>query len=243
MMKSPVTYTLENGVANISMDDGKVNAMSPTMLQALHDAFDQAKNDQAVVLLSGSTRLFSAGFDMGVFATGTAEEIHNMMSLGSSLALKLLSFPLPVVAACTGSAYPMGAFLLLSSDLRIGVEGDIKIGLNEVRIGMTLPLFATELARYRLTPAHFNRTALTGEMFSGNEAMQAGFLDRVVPADALLSTAGQAARELATTVGFKDHAATKLRVRRPAIEAVKAAIAAEINLEAAEKSVVRRQQA
>jgi len=240
-MPSTVTYTLNDGIAHIAMDDGKVNAMSPTMLQALHDAFDQAEKDQAVALLSGSDQIFSAGFDMGIFATGTAEEIHSMMALGSGLALKLLSFPLPVVAACTGSAYPMGAFLLLSSDLRIGVEGNAKIGLNEVRIGMTLPLFATELARYRLTPAYFNRTATTGEMFTGHEAQQAGFLDHVVAPEALMETAEQVAAELAATVGFTDHEATKLRVRHPAIEAVKAAIAVEISLESAQKSVARRQ--
>lgn len=242
-MTNPVTYTLEDSIAHIAMDDGKVNAMSPTMLQALHDAFDQAEKDQAVALLSGNTKLFSAGFDMGVFATGTAEEIHQMMTLGASLTVKLLSFPMPVVAACTGSAYPMGAFLLLSSDLRIGVEGDIKIGLNEVRIGMTLPFFATELARYRLAPAYFNRTATTGELYGPEDAQRAGFLDKVVAPEALMKTARDAAKELKETVGMGHHLATKLRVRAPVIEAVKAAADYELSLESAQKSVDRRQPA
>ncbi len=242
-MTNPVTYTLEDGVAHIAMDDGKVNAMSPTMLQALHDAFDRAEKDKAVVLLSSNSRLFSAGFDMGVFATGTAAEIHTMMRLGGELILKLLAFPFPVIAASPGSAYPMGAFLLLSSDLRIGVEGDIKIGLNEVRIGMTLPHFATELARFRLSPPYFNRTATTGELFSGKDAQQAGFLDLVVAPEALMETAKNAAAELAATIGFSDHHATKLRVRRPVIEAVKAAIDSELSLESAQKTVDRRQAA
>lgn len=242
-MINPVTYSLEDGVAHIVMDDGKVNAMSPTMLQALHDAFDRAEQDQAVALLSSGTRLFSAGFDMGVFATGTAEDIRRMMTLGASLVVKLLSFPCPVVAASPGSAYPMGAFLLLSSDLRFGVEGDIQIGLNEVRIGMTLPRFAIELARHRLTPAHFNRTATTGELFSGHDAQQAGFLDRIVAPEVLTETARQAALELAATVGFSDHHATKLRVRQPVIEAVQAAAEDELSLQSAQNTVARRQTA
>lgn len=239
-MEAPLTYTTEDGIAHIAMDDGKLNAMSPTLLQALHDAFDQAEKDQAVVLLSGNARIFSAGFDMGVFATGTAEEIHRMMTLGADLTLRLLSFPFPVVAACTGSAYPMGAFLLLSSDLRIGIEGDIKIGLNEVRIGMTLPFFATELARYRLAPAYFNRTATTGELYGPEDAQKAGFLDKTVPAEALMKTAKAAAAELRETVGMDHHLATKLRVRAPVIEAVKAAAAKELSLKSAQKSVDRR---
>ncbi len=242
-MTNPVTYTLEDGVAHITMDDGKVNAMSPILLQAIHDAFDQAEQDKAVVLLSGNDRIFSAGFDMGVFATGTAEDIHRMMLLGANLIVKLLSFPFPVVAACAGSAYPMGAFLLLSSDLRIGTTADIKIGLNEVRIGMTLPLFATELARYRLAPAYFNRTATTGELYGPEDAQRAGFLDKTVAPDALMDTAISAARELREKVGMGHHLETKLRVRAPAIEAVKAAIEKELSLESAQKSVDRRQQA
>jgi enoyl-CoA hydratase len=239
-MTSPVTYTLEDGVAHIAMDDGKVNAMSPTLLQAIHDAFDQAEQDKAVVLLSGNDRIFSAGFDMGVFATGTAEDIHAMMTLGANLTVKLLSFPFPVVAACTGSAYPMGAFLLLSSDLRIGADNGIQIGLNEVRINMTLPYFATELARYRLAPAYFNRTATTGELYGPEDAQRAGFLDKIVAPDALMKTAKEAAAELKEHVGMGHHAATKLRVRAPVIEAVKAATAKELSLESSQRVVDAR---
>jgi enoyl-CoA hydratase len=239
-MTSPVTYTLEDGVAHIAMDDGKVNAMSPTMLQAIHDAFDHAEKDKAVVLLSGNDRIFSAGFDMGVFATGTAEDIHSMMKLGADLTVKLLSFPFPVVAACTGSAYPMGAFLLLSSDLRIGADSGIKIGLNEVRINMTLPYFATELARYRLAPAYFNRTATTGELYGPEDAQRAGFLDRIVAPDELMKAAKEAALELKENVGMGHHAATKLRVRAPAIDAVRAAAASELSLESAQRVVDAR---
>ncbi|HBM87024.1 MAG TPA: crotonase/enoyl-CoA hydratase family protein [Rhodobiaceae bacterium] len=241
-MTNPVTYTLEDGVAHIAMDDGKVNAMSPTLLQAIHDAFDQAEKDKAVVLLSGNDRIFSAGFDMGVFATGTADDIHRMMTLGADLTVKLLSFPFPfpVVAACTGSAYPMGAFLLLSSDLRIGANNGIQIGLNEVRINMTLPYFATELARYRLAPAYFNRTATTGELYDAEDAQRAGFLDKIVAPDVLMQTAKEAAAELRATIGMGHHAATKMRVRAPVIEAVKAAAAKELSLESAQRSVDAR---
>jgi len=238
-MAELVTYERTGRVARIRMDDGKVNAMSVAMLSGLHAAFDRAAADKAIAVLSGRAGLFSAGFDLKVFSQGTARDIHAMLSLGGELALKLLSFPMPVIAAASGHAYPMGAFLILSSDWRIGAEGDWRIGLNEVQIGLTVPTFALEIARQRLTPACFSRTAMTGEMFGPQAALAAGFLDEVVADDALEAAIARAAERLGR-IDFAAHAATKLRARRPAIEAVRAAIDAELTLENAERSVARR---
>ena len=137
------------------MDDGKVNVFSIPMLQALHEAFDQAERDETVVLLRGRPGYFSAGFDLGVFK-GPPEDALLMLTLGATLAERILTFPAPVAVACTGHAFPAGAFLLMAADTRIGADGPFKLGLNEVRIGLTLPWFAIVLARHRLTPAHFD---------------------------------------------------------------------------------------
>jgi enoyl-CoA hydratase len=210
------------------MDDGKLNVMSPAMLRAIGEAFDRAEQDKAVVILAGRPGIFSAGFDLKVFARRDPREIFEMMHLGSSLALRLLGHPWPIVAACTGHAYPMGAFLMLASDVRIGAQGPFQIGLNEVAIGLTLPHFAGELARARLTPPYFNRV-VTGELLGPEEAVRAGYLDRVVPADTLLATAEQIAASL-SKIDLAAHAATKARLRAGAIAAVRAAIGSEITL-------------
>jgi enoyl-CoA hydratase len=228
-MTEPVTYEKTGPVARITMDDGKVNVMSPRMLKGLHAALDRAQRERAVVILTGREKIFSAGFDLNVFARGVPEEVYEMMRLGADLALRVLSFPLPVVAACTGHALPMGAFLLLGSDVRIGAEGPFRIGLNEVAIKLTVPYFAIELTRHRLIPAYFNRV-VTGETLAPREAVLAGYLDRAVAADELQ----KAAREIATALSQVDldaHAATKERLRKAAIEATRNAIDLEINLQ------------
>jgi enoyl-CoA hydratase len=222
----PVRYALEGRIATITMDDGKVNVFSIPMLKALHAAFDQAENDGAVVVLTGRDRCFSAGFDLKALAGGRAEVVE-ILTLGATLAERVLSFPTPVLVACTGHAYPAGAFLLLAADLRIGVAGPFRIGLNEVKIGMTIPWFAIELARHRLHPAHFDRTVVNATMFNPSEAVAAGFLDQVVEADAL----AEACRAGAATLAELDpgaHAATKLRARAPALEALRSAIESEL---------------
>jgi enoyl-CoA hydratase len=148
-MNDPVSYSLEGTIATVTMDDGKVNALSIATLTALHEALDQAERDGAVVLLSGRDGYLSAGFDLKVFAAG-GDEVLEMLRLGATLYERMLSHPTPVVLACTGHAVAAGAFLTLAADARIGANGPFQIGMNEVRIGLTMPWFAIELARHRL---------------------------------------------------------------------------------------------
>ncbi len=224
-MSELLSYRLDGGVATLAMDDGKVNAMSIPMLETLHAAFDRAEKDGAVVRLVGREGIFSAGFDLKVFPQGR-EPTVKMLRLGATLAERILSFPYPVVTACTGHAYPAGAFLMLSADRRIGSEGPFRIGLNEVAIGLTLPAFAVELARFRLTPAAFQRT-VTGDMVGPEEAVTAGFLDELVPVDAVLERSREVAEGLCQ-VDFEAHRGTKQKVRAACLEALRAAIESEL---------------
>jgi enoyl-CoA hydratase len=201
--------------------------MSTAMLNALHAAFDAAERDKVVPVLKARGKHFSGGFDLTVFTRGSAEDQCLMVKAGAELALRILSFPLPVVAACQGNAYPMGAFLIMSSDHRIAAEGDYKIGMNEVAIGLTVPRFAIEVARQRLTPAYFSRVVMTAEMFAPAEAMTAGFFDRVVPADQLEKAADEAAQAL-SQLNMAAHAATKARARGAVIKLIRQVIDEDI---------------
>ncbi len=231
-VSNPVNYRLDGQVAHIAMNDGKLNVMSLEMLEALHAAFDRAASDKAVVAFSSAQpNIFSAGFDLKVFAANDVAKSQAMVRAGAELALKLLSFQTPILSICRGHAFPMGAFLLLASDIRIGVAGAYRIGLNEVAIGIPVPSFALELARHRLHPAYLSRTAMTGEMFGPEEAVMAGFLDRIVPADALEATIDAVAASL-TQIHMPSHATVKQRLRARAIMAVRAAIDAELTPEA-----------
>jgi enoyl-CoA hydratase len=225
-MAELATYELDGGIATIAMDDGKVNALSIEMLNALLACLDRAETDEAVVVLTGREGYFSAGFDLKVFSERPGE-IVEMLTLGARLSERVLSFPTPVIVACSGHAIAAGTFAALAADLRIGVEGPYKLGLNEVRIGLTVPLYVIELARQRLAPAHFNRALITAEMYAPEEAIDAGILDRVVPPAELESSAREAADQLAG-LDLAAHSATKLRVREGALEAFRAAVETEL---------------
>lgn len=219
-MPDLLSYSLDGRVATVAMDDGKVNALSPAMLGELMSAFEQAEGDGAIVVLTGRTSTFSAGFDLRVPPDGWPE----MITAGARLAERIMSFPRPVVAACNGNAIAMGAFVLLSCDYRVGVTGEHRIGLNEVAIGMTLPWFGIAIARHRLTRPYFDRCAITGAVLGSEEAMQAGFLDELVAREALSGAARRAAEALAE-INLDAHAATKLRVRAEALEGIREGIA------------------
>ena len=215
-MTHPVTYTRTDLVSTVVMDDGKVNVFSIPMLRSLHEAFDQAERDETAVLLKGRPGCFTAGFDLQTLS-GPHQDVLTLLRLGASLAERILSFPAPVTIACTGHAYPAGAFLLMAADSRLGADGPFRLGLNEVRIGLTLPLFAVVLARHRLTPAHFDHAAVTGEMFDPQTARVAGLLDAVVPAAELDAYAERVACDIAS-LDRSAHVATKLRVRKPVLD-------------------------
>ena len=215
-MSELVSYSFSDGIARIGLDNGKANALSPALFEALNGALDRAEQDRAVVVLAGKPGIFSGGYDLKVM-TSSADAAKELLSIGSTLSRRLLSHPFPVVAVCTGHAIAKGAFLLLSADYRIGVEGPFKIGLNEVAIGMTMHHAGIELARARLTNSAFTRSVINAEMFSPADAVEAGFLDRVVAADDLEAEAMAMATQL-TKLNMTAHRNTKLKTRRALLE-------------------------
>ena len=217
-----VGYELHNSVATITMDDGKVNALSLRMLRTLGEALDRAETDQAIVVLTGRPGIFSAGFDLQALRAGGADAVQ-MLKGGFELAERLLSFPTPVVVACSGHAIAMGSFLVLSADYRVGVSGEFRITANEVAIGLTMPRAAIEICRQRLAPAQFNRAVLLAEVFSPEDAVSAGFLDQVV-GPAQLSTASAAEAQRLAALDLRAHHSTKQRVRSAFLRELRVAI-------------------
>ena len=226
-MTELATYTLDDGIATIALDDGKANALSIAMLTRLHALLDQAEQDGAIVVLTGREGRFSAGFDLKVFQSGDGAAVLEMLRLGATFAERILSFPTPVVIACTGHAIAAGSFLTLAADVRIGADGPFQLGLNEVKIGLTMPWWAIALARQRLTPVDFDRAVVLAHGYDPQSAVAAGFLDRLVAPEQVLAEALAEAQGL-KQLNMAAHHATKLRARQPALRAIRAAIEQEL---------------
>jgi enoyl-CoA hydratase len=234
-MSALATVSIEESVATITLDDGKANVMSPAMQREIHRALDEAEAAGAIVVLIGREGRFSGGFDLSVMASGGDAAI-GMICGGFELAARILSFPRPVIVACTGHAIAMGAFLLLAGDYRIGAAGAYRIAANEVALGLTLPRAALVLCRERLMPNAFTRVTLLAEAFSPERAEAAGFLDRVVPAAELRDAARSVAEDFAK-LDATAHTATKRRAREAFLASLREAIAAD---DAELRSLLRR---
>ena len=192
-----VTLKTEGDISSIQMDDGKVNVFSPDMIQNFNDILDQVPVDKGAMLITGREGMFSAGFDLKVMMS-SPENAAAMVKSGFELLMRVFTFPRPVVAACSGHAIALGAFLLCSCDHRIGCKGDFKIGANELRNNMIVPTPILELAKFRLIKSHKQRALLNAEMYSIEDAVVPGYLDEVTDQDSLFQLAMAKAKDLAT---------------------------------------------
>jgi enoyl-CoA hydratase len=212
-------YQLRDNVAIVSLDVGKANVVGHTFLDTLNNALDRARTDSAgAVILRGREGMFSAGFDLGEFRKGP-EAGMAMVTKGMQLLVRLYSFPLPLVVACTGHAIAMGAFILMACDTRIGTRGRYKVTLPETAIGMDLPAMLLELTASRIPPQYMTRVAIQSEVFDPDQAVAVGFLDEVVEAQALDPRAFAVAEQLAQ-LPQKQYAANKLFARSKVLEAM-----------------------
>jgi enoyl-CoA hydratase len=222
MTKSLVALDIDRSVATLTMDDGKRNALSPAMFDEIYTALERAEQEGAAVVITGRDGVFSAGFDLKVMKAGGVQAVK-MLRAGYGLTARLLSFPTPVVIASPGHAYAMGAFMLLSGDYRFGVPGPYTYVANEVAIGLPMPRVACEVLRLRLNPAARERAVTLSEPFSPEQALEAGFIDALVPAEQLLDTARDKAVAL-LELDSEAHALSKKRLRAETLRKIRATL-------------------
>lgn len=223
-----VSYEVRDNVAWARIDNGKANALSFEVVEALGTSLTLAENDAAVgaLCITGTPGFLTGGFDLSVMKSGDAKATVSLVSDGGSLFTRIFASPLPVIVAAPGHAVAAGALLLLAADERIGAEGSFQIGLIETQIGMVLPRWAIEFAEERLSRRHFHVATIGARMYPPAGARDAGFLDLVVAPDALEAAATAAAEQWAKLPAAA-YAGQVTQIRGSRIAALEAAIAAD----------------
>lgn len=215
MTSAALTIERRDQVTVLHMDDGKANALSFELVAAIAEAVREAEADDGVsaVVLHGRPGRFSGGYDLGVMLGDDLGRIIELVADGGELVRQLYGASVPVVAACTGHAVAGGALTLLGCDVRIGADIDAKVGLNEVAIKMVLPGWAFTICRERLSPRHIQRAAANARLTTPREAIDVGFIDEVVAADAVLERAVEVAADMAATLDPSAYARTVAALR------------------------------
>lgn len=217
-MSDPVAYALRDTVAEITLDDGKVNAMTLAVFEALGAALDRAERERpGAVVIAGRPGAFSAGLNLKVLPTLGPDDLRRTMIAFGRTMLRVFTFPIPTVAAVTGHAIAGGAMLAFACDLRVVADGPFRIHLNETAIGLALPSWAIMLAQSAVPPRWHTEAILHARAYSPDEALERGIVDAVArPASAVVEQARAAAAPLAV-LDQPAYAVSKARHRAMAV--------------------------
>ena len=180
-------------------------------------------DDAGAVVLAGNQKVFSGGFDLKVFGSGDPQAALDMLKAGFELSHRLLSFRKPVVAAITGHAIAMGAFLSCSVDHRIAAPG-YKFHANEVINGMVIPWPGLEVLKLRLTRSAYQQAVGLARVYLTDTAVSGGWVDELAMPDLVLERAIEAAKEFAATLNAQAHYASKMRARQETLDAMRRGI-------------------
>jgi enoyl-CoA hydratase/carnithine racemase len=165
-----------------------LNRLQPDDLDALLNLFDRIEADQAlrVLVLTGTGRAFSAGYDLGSIAerAGSAPEQETAGSAFEVVVNRLEDLGLPTICRLNGGVYGGSTDLALACDFRIGVDSG-EMFMPAARLG--LHFYKSGIVRYvsRLGVDNAKKLFLTAQKIDAPEMLRIGYLTAMVPADAL----------------------------------------------------------
>lgn len=210
-----------DGIAVLRIEHGKANALDAELLEGLEERLRELESDRPeAVVLTGTGSIFSAGVDLFRVLDGGAGYLERFLpAIGRGLE-RLFAFPGPVVAAVNGHAIAGGCILACACDLKVMAEGDGRIGVPELRVGVPFPVAALEILRFAVPAQHLQKLAYVGRTYGPRDALAWGLVDELVPPERLMGRALDAARELAA-IPEGSFELTKTHVRRPALERIR----------------------
>jgi enoyl-CoA hydratase len=225
-MPAPEPYIVEgvDGVAVVRLQAGKGNAMNPAFLEAAGAALDKTTGAGAVVL-TGYERFFCAGLDLVSLYEFSRGQMSAFMGLFDRLVLRLFTWPRPMVAAINGHAIAGGCILALACDVRVMARGEFRMGLNEIELGLPLPISALEVARASIPQAHLDTLLYGGQLYGPDEMSAKGIVDGLANSETVVSESLEVAQHLAAkpSAAFTQ---IKACLRRPFAERIEASIRA-----------------
>ena len=208
MSEKIATLKKDEDISILTLNDGKANVFSAEMSKQVNECLDQVETEKGCLIITGKEGMFSAGLDLKTIQSGDVDKIMEMSTNAFMLLARIFSFPRPVIAACSGHGIALGTFLLCCCDYRIGVKGDFMLGANEMRTNMVIPIPILELIKFRVNNSHKYRAVLGAEMYTLEQAIEAGLIDEVVDSKDIMKAAKEKAKDL-QAMGHPSYSITK----------------------------------
>lgn len=214
-----VDGSVEDGVATVTLQRGKVNPINATVAEELRECFEELAGDSRVkvVILTGRGGFFSFGFDIPEFLGFSKESFTEFLMGFADLYTYVFLYPKPVVAALNGHTIAGGCMLATACDYRLMVSGKAKISLNEITFGSSVFAGSLEMLRACVGTRNAQTILYSGGMYSAEEALAMGWIDRITSGEELLEEAEEVARGFARYDGRAFESIKKL-MRKPVIE-------------------------
>jgi len=208
--------TVQEQVATVSFERGKVNAINEALVMELTERLQQLAADPQVkaVILTAAGKFFSFGFDIPEFLSFSREDFTRFLTNFTSLYRKLFLFPKPVVAALNGHTVAGGLMLATACDRRLMVPGKSKISLNEITFGSTLTAGFLEMLVFLVGTRDAQRMVYSGAMYTAEEALTIRLVDQVCSPETLMDEAQRIACAMAQ-LDSRAFASIKLLLRQP----------------------------
>ncbi len=169
-------------LAVLRLDKARGNAIDETLVEELRAACRELEADdgvRGVLLASAHPKLFCPGLDLVSLIEFDRPRLQRFMTAFGEMVSALYGLRRPVVAAVSGHAVAGGCILAMTADWRVLRRGGVTIGLNEVKVGVPLPLSVSALLRATVSPGALSRVALLGRNFADEEALAAGLADEL----------------------------------------------------------------
>ncbi|EGD55453.1 crotonase/enoyl-CoA hydratase family protein [Gordonia neofelifaecis] len=195
---SPVLYEVRDGVAVVTLNRPEaMNAVNAALATGLGEAIERASADRdvRVVVLTGTGRAFCAGADLKAIARGESifDDAHPDWGFAG---LVQHWTDKPVIAAVNGFAMGGGTELTLACDLVVAADTAV-FGLPEVKRGLIAGGGGVVRLAQQVPVKRALEMVLTGDGIEASLALEWGLVNRVVPADEVLTTALELARKIA----------------------------------------------
>ncbi len=207
-------------IALLRMNAGKANAMDRAFLERLGALVDQCR-DAGAVIITGYQRFFSAGLSLPALIDLDRPAMADFIDLFSRTMAQVYSMRMPVIAAINGHALAGGCVLALQTDRRIIVDDGIKLGLNEVQLGIGLPALVIETLRAEVPPTSLGPLAREGHIVMPHEALALDLVHALAQTDDLEARAMDSARNL-MRLPAAAYAQVKGALRAPVLRAIEA---------------------
>ncbi|WP_084456411.1 enoyl-CoA hydratase/isomerase family protein [Desulfogranum mediterraneum] len=196
-MTTTIQLEQREAVAVLRLTNGPTNALSPALVQEMRGAVATSRQQAGAMLLCGGEKFFSMGLDLPALLSLNREDMAQFWQSFNQLILDIYTLPLPTISVLEGHAVAGGNILALSCDYRLAGSAPKKIGLNEIKLGLPLPLLADLMLKQVVGERVAAHMSYSGEFMSFQEAEQVGLVDGVHPGEELFDRALEQAGTLA----------------------------------------------